>query len=161
MSASGVSFGVYGGGTIGLLSGGPHDVLTVNGSAGGTDRRVDVGVGQPISLSVTRPPSNPAPANFALFGLFRSPIAADATFVQGVFGAFGFAPCPIAGVNADMFTLTNNLFTDPCGQLIGSTPAPWGFAYPGLPFSFTFSIQGVIMESSFVAITNGVVIQVQ
>ena len=81
--------------------------------------------------------------------------------IPGIFGAFGFAPCPAPGATAEMFTLTNNMFADPCGQVLGSTPAPWSFSYSGLSFPFTFSIQGVIQEGGFVAITNGLVVQIQ
>lgn len=161
MAGTGVSFGIYGGGTVGLLTGGPHDVFTVNGTAGGADRRADVAIGQPITLAVARPPSDPSPASFALFGLFRAPQSGDVAIIPGLFGAFGFAPCPAPGATAEMFTLTNNLFADPCGQLLGSTPAPWNFTYSGLSFPFTFSIQGVIQEGGFIAITNGIVVQVQ
>ena len=59
--------GVCGTGAVPGLGGGLFDVLAVNGSTGGTSRRVDLALFQPFNIEVSQPPSNPLPARFIVW----------------------------------------------------------------------------------------------
>ncbi len=156
------SLGPEGAGTVGIGQGGPFDVLAIDGSFGGASRRVDVGLGQPFTLSVLQPPSAPTPSSFALWGFTGVP--GPAAGIQTTFGAMTFRPLPLDPDAPWLFTLANNLWPDPAA-LVVSSPAPWSLPVPGLPFPLTLTFQGLIVDSpgpsSPLGITNGVILRVE
>lgn len=152
------TLGAAGAGAVGGSSGGPYDVLLVNGSAGGSARRVDVPIGAPITIAIN-PPSGASAARFMLFGLQGAPVDLI-QFETGV-GTLAFPPPFFAPDLPGFYTVTDNLLQLP-GALVPSLPAPWSLSIPGgLPAAFTFTLQGVIEDSGGVSITNGVILRVQ
>jgi hypothetical protein len=156
------SLGSAGTGSVGLGAGGPYDVLSINGSFGGSSRRVDVPIGQPITIGLSQPPSNPVPAHFAIWGISGAPSPEAA--VSTVFGTISFAPTPLFPTAPFLFTLTNNLWSDPTSLLTSST-APFALSTPGLPIPATLTFQGMVVDSASLGnlpgITNGVILRVQ
>ena len=106
------------------------DVLTVNGSAGGIGRSINVTVGQDISIAIQPPPGLGPFADFALLchlgsstGLTPFPIAGG--------GALCFTPT-LGAVNPSFFTLAASVPIP--GTVFPSGPAPWNFVYQfGIP----------------------------
>ena len=155
----GSSLGAPGDGTLGLALGLPrYDLLSVNGSTGAPSRVVPVPLGQPVTLGLGQPPSNPNPANFILSG------AVGAASLQSSFpsalGTFAFAPAllvPIPG----LFTLANSFV--PFSAEIPAGPTPFSANVGPFPVPATFSLQALVVESgganSSIAISNAVVIQ--
>ena len=153
--------GSQGSGNVGLGLGGPFDLLTINGSAGLPARRVDVGLGSPITISVAQPPTNPLPSAFAVIGYIGVPTPADAYTLPFGIGTLCFPAPQLFPATPGLFTLTNNFGPEP-GQLVGSNPAPWSFTAAGLPFAFQFTLQGVIQQDpGTVRVMNGVIVNVQ
>jgi hypothetical protein len=150
-------------GTIGLGNGGPYDVLTVAGSAGGAARRVDLAAFAPFTIDVAAPPGFSA-SPFALFGIWGVPGPASSyspPLLPGE-GAFVFAP-PFASVApSTTFTLTNGLWADPSALAPGGV-APWSLSLAGLP-PLVFTLQGLMIDASTVdpfGFSNALVVRVQ
>ena len=155
------SIGPCAGGNVGIGLGGPFDLLTINGSAGLPARRVDVGIGLPITIAVAQPPTNPLASSFALIGFIGVPTPADAYTLPFGIGTLCFPAPQLNPSYPGLFTLTNNFGPEP-GQLVGSNPAPWSFTAAGLPFAFQFTLQGVIQQDpGTVRVMNGVIVNVQ
>lgn len=154
-----IALGPAGAGSIGLGQGGPFNVLSVNGSFGLPSRRVDVATGSPITIDVAQPPTNPLPAPFVIVGLIETPTAADAFVLPLGIGTLCFPPPQLDPGFPGTFTLTNNFGPD--AQLMGSSPTPWTFTAPGLPFPFQFTLQGLIQQDpGTVRVTNGIIVSV-
>lgn len=151
-------------GNVGVGSGGPFDVLLVNGSAGGADRAVDVALNQSITIAMTTAPTSPPIANFAIFGMLGVPGAGDASALPLGIGTSAFPFYPLDPTNPLLFVLTDNFGIPGLPGILGSTPAPWSFANPaGLPFPYSVTIQGLIADTTGVfglSITNMVTINV-
>lgn len=154
------SLGVTAAGTVRATVGGPENVLFVDGSAGGTRRRVDIDPSAGFTIAVN-PPTGQASAAFALFGLLGEPQPTDAISF-GAIGTMCFTPAPIAIADARAFTLTENFgFNLP--QLVGSTPAPFSINVPAVGFELSFTLQGVMFDQSspsVLSVTNGVLVNV-
>lgn len=126
----------------------PHvTLLTVNGTAGGLLRRVDLAVGQPLTVGMGTCAfaSNLA---FGIAGIVGVPSYADQTALPQL-GGMSFVPCTIAPTAPGTFTLTNNLLAfDPCGAILPSTPPPWSFTAPnGLPVPAQIVLQGFLLQA--------------
>lgn len=149
-----------GAGNVGMGQGGPFDVLTINGSAGGADRRVDVAAGAGFTIALATPPTFAGNAHFALFGLMGAPSAAIG--FDTAIGTLLFPPIWFAPALPGFFTLADNLIPDP-GALLPSTATPWSLAIPqGLAFPLTVTLQGVIQDGPKpLSVTNGVILRVQ
>src|SRR5262249_53030523 len=80
-------------GNVGVLNGAREDVLTVNGSAGGTERVVTLGRGEPIVVSMAAP-SSLSPAPFALYAWRGEPDWTTITVQPFELGATVF-PTPL------------------------------------------------------------------
>lgn len=140
-----------GAGTVGAGLGGPFDVLSINGSAGGAARRVDVASGQPIEISMGTPPGHAGAAQFQLNGFVGVPGAMNVfdTFI----GPFVFPP-PFAAPDIEGF------FS------LGGGQTSWSLNLPaGVAGSITVTLQGYIANSPGaaqpIAVTNGVILRVQ
>ncbi|MFT7617850.1 MAG: hypothetical protein ACI97A_001489 [Planctomycetota bacterium] len=142
---------------------GPHDVVTVNGSSGGTPRLVYIGTGQAMTIEVMPPPGQ-AIANFALFVSFGIPVASDVFVLDFGIGDFCFKPAPLLPFANGDFILVDNLGLG-FGAILGATPAPWSMS----PFILgtqeaDFVIQGLIWDTSKVipiSVTNGVIVSIR
>jgi hypothetical protein len=135
-------------GNVGLGSGGPFDLLTVNGSTGGVGRTVTLGIASPLTISLATAPGGLTPAPFLLFGTMGQPApSASYTLPLGI-GQSCFAPCTLAPATPGLFTLASTFGPDPCGVLFPASPAPWTVSVPaGPPFPFTCTLQGVIGQA--------------
>jgi hypothetical protein len=142
-------------GNVGGVNG-PFDVFFVNGSNGGADRMLEIGLNKPVNLQLLPAGSVGAGAPFALFGSFGVPGPGDVTALPFGLGSMAFVPCPLQPLNPLLFTLTDQ-FGLGCPQLIPSSTTPWNFNFAGFPFPFTAAVQGVIFDPAGVlgiSVTN-------
>ena len=140
----------------------PVDILEVNGSSGGLNRSVNIGLGAPIRIDLKQPPSNPAPADHFLFGTFGVPNAA--TVLATPWGDFAFAPQPLAPQLPGLFTLASSAAPTTGLLPMGPTPSTV-FVAAGPGFPVTLTLQGLIAQTSAAsnaaAITNGVILRIR
>ena len=156
--------GVAGAGNVGSGSGGPFDVLTVNGSTGGFSRRVNAGLNQSLTFALSTPPGN-GPSNFAVFGLIGIPSPASSVALPLAIGDALFVPCPLDPFNPALFTLADNFPIGACPPYLPSSTTPWSLTVPGgvpVPVDVTLQaiVEDVTMPSAY-AVTNGVILRVQ
>lgn len=152
------ALGACGAGTY-PAGGAPSSLLTVNGSDGGSDRRVEVPVSAPLTLALAQPATSGTPSRFLLFATAGVPGPADA-YPLPPLGTLCFPPCVLAPGNPALFMLADSFGTGFCGTpLLPSTPTPWSFTGPGIPMPGQFTFQAIIEETpSTLAITNAVVL---
>ena len=150
-------------GNVGDGSGGPFDLLKINGSAG-IERVVAVGQSQPVLFSMDAPPGAatfPLPPIFAVFGRTMLPGPSDAFTLPFGIGELCFLP-DFATPDPAVFALVNGFGPTPPG-LFSATVAPWTAAVPGgIPFPVDLALQGLIIGDSLgqIAVTNAVVLRV-
>lgn len=131
-------------GTVGVaLGNGPMALLTAQGSPGdSTTRAVEIGIGQPITLSLAQSPTLAFPSRFVLWGAFGELTSAGA--FASLLGTFPFVPQLVDPTSPVSFTVANSFFTDP-SALIGSGPGAFSFtAINGVPFASTYSFFAII-----------------
>lgn len=152
-------------GNVGIDYGQIFDVLFVNGSIGGSPRRVDIPVGGAMTITVAQPSTNPFIAPFAIFGYVGVPTSADVTVLPYGPGSMCFPPHVLNPNYPGTFTLVNSLPPIPpyiFPALVGGGPTPWNLMVNGLPFPFQFALQGVILEDpATFRVTNGVLVNIQ
>lgn len=157
------SIGICGAGTVGLNAGGPYNVLTVNGSAGGVGRRVDLVQGVSISLAVSTPPTATGPVPFVLYGKLSDLDSAELTPIANV-GEFCFVPVHLFPFDPDIFVVTDSFILNDPYAILPPSLTPWGFTLPGgLGFPFTMVFQGAVGDPSRplgIATTNAVIMNV-
>jgi VCBS repeat protein len=138
----------------------PVDVLSINGSAGGAYRRVNLGIGAPLTFEIMQPPSTAAPASFAVFGEL-GPTDNLSPFATAV-GPFAIQPAPLVS-SANTFVLADGIGVS-SNAVLTAAPAPWSVMVSnGLPFPVTFTVQGAIQDdtsASGYSVTNAVVVHV-
>lgn len=149
-------FGACGAGAIPDGQGGALAALQVNGSAG-DDRVVEVGYGQPFTLTLDPPVGVPNTFPVGLFALWVNngqPLPGSVLPLSPAGGSLCFTPSLLAPgapnvLLADSFGL---------GGLIAATPVPWSLTIPGLPLILDVSLQGVMMidPQTTIAATNAV-----
>jgi len=145
-------------GTTGSTSGGPIDVLSIDGTFGGTNRRIDAVFGDVIVLGVMGLPSSTIPSRFILWGHFGGPSIFER--YATVLGDLSFTPAIVAAEDAGLFTVANSFWIDPIALLM-ATPAPWSQAVTIPSVSLRVALQGVIEETPGVySITNGLTLNV-
>ena len=150
-------FGPCGRSAIGNGSGGVLDVLQVQNSAG-TDRIVQVGYGQPFTISLQGQPSSPLPPAglFALWAHIGVPPLGAALPLGGTGGALCFTPAPYAPAAptvllADSFGL---------GGVVAAPAAPWSLPVPGTLALLDVALQGVMLTDQLsLAATNAVLLR--
>ncbi len=148
-------------GDLATSQGDVYDVLLVNNSSGGLDRVVDLGLNEPVRLTVLQPVGMTTPANFAVWAYIGTPPpTAEVTLPFGI-GDFLFQPCTVGGPNNVL--ITNNFGPDVCPEFVPSTPGDWTVMDPnGLPAPLTLTYQGVILDGpATAAATNAVQLVVQ
>jgi hypothetical protein len=153
-----------GAGNVGIGAGGPYDVLTINGSAGGVSRRVDVPLGGAASVDLATPPTSALPAHFVLFMTLGAALGTDTVLPFGI-GTMTFMPCVLDPANPLLFTLSDSLGLGVCPALFPSTPTPWQLLIPPgvLTSPLTVTLQGVIVDGTAsvgFSVTNGVILSV-
>ncbi len=152
-------FGACGVGAIGNGTGGVLDALKIAGSAG-DDRVVQVGYGQPFTLSLVPPGgAGPAPVGwFALWAHAGLPAAGSALPITPGKGSLCFTPFPLApsptAVVADSFGL---------GGYYSAGGAPWQVTFPGVPAVLDVAVQGAMVIDALptFAATNAVWLRVR
>ncbi|MFN8825665.1 MAG: IPT/TIG domain-containing protein [Planctomycetota bacterium] len=125
-------------GNVHVGSGGPYDLLTINGNAGGFFRLAQLAVADPFTLGVATPP-----------GVSSAP----------------FVLCLTVGI-ADGATVTPTPFGNACFPLllpidIGSSTAPYTLAVPpGIPLTLPLTFQAVMasqpLNPSVIELTNAI-----
>ncbi|MFT4512907.1 MAG: putative Ntn-hydrolase superfamily protein, partial [Planctomycetota bacterium] len=134
-------FGVCGTGAIPDGQGGALPALKVNGSFG-DDRVVEVGYGQPFTLTLDPPVGVPGTSPVGMFALWINngqPLPGSVLPLGPTGGSMCFTPSLLSPgapnvLLADSFGL---------GGLIAAAPAPWSLTVPGLPLVLDVSLQGV------------------
>ncbi len=99
-------------GVVGLGVGGPYDVLTVNGSRGGTEHTVATPVGQPFSIEIHQPPTTTDPSHYLLLGYLGRPTALDLTPLLPPMGTLLFPPWFLNPSDPALFTMAGSLLDD-------------------------------------------------
>ena len=154
--------GAHAFGNVGIGAGGPFNNLQVNGSAGGRDRHVTVGINQTFTLGITQPPTNGVPSDFILFAQIGIPDPlVDTTALPYAIGTSCIRPCALFP-SVPGALIANSYGLALCGPpLLGSNPAPWTSPL-SVPFAVTATLQGVIVENTpVVRVTNAIAITVQ
>ncbi len=134
--------------------------LKINGSTGGTARRVDIPLGAPLVITMDQPATNPNPSPLAIWGIVGVPDASSAFTFPGVVGSMAFTPCA-AYPAPNAFTLVNTYFQDPCGAFAGAVATPFAVTASAPVVPLTFTLQGVVniapAGSNLPVFTNGVI----
>ncbi|HGY92571.1 MAG TPA: hypothetical protein ENK43_15495 [Planctomycetes bacterium] len=141
-----------------------QDILSINGSMGGTARRVDAVVGQALMLHLQQPMGNLQPAAFVVFGVLAAPAFTDAVALPYGIGRAAFLPCDLAPWAAPfLFVLANNLYVGPCSPFAASTAAPWTLTMSGgIPHPALMTLQAVVSTGvgSF-GLSNAVILRIE
>jgi hypothetical protein len=148
------------------------DVLTLNGSTGGSSRTVVVAIGAPITVALAAAPAGPAPGDYALWawrtaGTFATPLA-----IGGVHVGCTIAPTPLTGGSPQPIRCLRSpaISTADCAGAheIASPPAaPWSFVRAnGLSRAGTFELQAILADAGAanaqgLSTTNAVTLRVQ
>ena len=150
-------------GSVGATVGGPFDVLTINGFAGGPSRQAAVSPFQSISVGVNPAPGSTPFPSFILWGLLGRPEPAERFSGPATVGDLCFEPCLLNPTNPDLFTLVDGYGIAACPSQSGGI-APWSLTLPsGLPMEFEVTLQGLIDDAtspSGLATTNALVLRV-
>jgi uncharacterized Ntn-hydrolase superfamily protein len=154
-------FGVCGRGAIGNGAGGVIDALRIDNSGGGTNRVVDVGFGQPFTLSLQPPVGAPALPPVGMFALWahigRPAVGTEVPLGTGN-GALCFTPAPFSAAPTLLFADSFGL-----GGWIYAPAAPWSVPVPGVPALLDITLQGVMVTDPFgtFAATNALLLRTQ
>lgn len=154
-------FGTCGAGAIPDGSGGALNALRINGTAG-VDRVVEVGFGQPFTISLDAPVGVPGGFPVGMFALWANdgvPIPGSVVPLGGLGGSLCFTPSLLAPAApnvllADSFGL---------GGVVPAGPAAWSLTVPGLPVVLDASLQGVMIvdQAATLAATNAVYLRLK
>jgi hypothetical protein len=164
-SVSVVSFGPYlrpcAAGSIPAPGGGTFDMITINGSAGGPPRRVDLSPFQAFTIAFTQPPSLASPAPLYTFGLLGAPLASD-ELALAVLGTLCFLPPVLSPGDPRLFLLADSFATFNPGALAPmAPPGSWSIPVPtGLPAPFRAALTGVTFDGGYYR-TNTVLVDVR
>ncbi|MCB9831128.1 MAG: hypothetical protein H6807_01540 [Planctomycetes bacterium] len=152
-----------GAGNIRVGVDGPHDVVMVNGSSGGSSRLVYVATGQSLTIAIDQPPAQPF-APFALFLSFGIPGPDDVFALPFGLGDMCFIPAPLKAFNDGDFVLADSLGLG-YPTATGATLAPWSVTVPMLdPTEGDFVIQGLVWDDTKaipLSVTNAVLVSVR
>ena len=146
-------------GTVGATSGGPFDVLKINGDAGGFFRRVQVDTFEHFTIDVDQPTTNLQSAPYLIFGTVGAATGTQTTALP--IGDLCF-PLTFPQLPPATFVLLNTFGPLPA-PLAPSTLTPFSILVAGIPITVDLTFQGVIAETTSpltLAITNGLVLEV-
>lgn len=150
--------GPIGSGSVGATYGSVYDILFVNSSNGGADRRVDIPRWSLSTIHINQPATNPFPAWFAIYGFVGYPRYEDALSLPGTPFSMAFIPPPLAPWDSRLF-----LLADSSSQgILPAVPAPWLRVFPnGLPGPSVITFQALIAEDLFsIRMTNAVIMSI-
>jgi len=155
-------------GTVDAGRGFARDVLFVNSLSGGASRTVRLGPGDPLSITVARPP---LVAGLAAFAMYAWPVAPTPSTVRALPAGLGSIalPMPLAPGSPGPRAIWNNVGRT---RALGaptrpSSPAPTTLlgAPAGAGRAITFTLQGLIVDPGALnrraAVTNGVVVEIR
>jgi len=146
----------------------PSDVLFLNGSKGDGSRTVTLPPGEPIQVTLARPPAGPEVAPFVLYLFAGAPHPSSVTPQPGGLGTMCFSS-PISGGAPDLRKVWNNLGRE--GRLgepdFPSSPAPSILvnAAAGARRAALVTLQGLMLDDGSAAdfpasVTNAIVLRV-
>lgn len=137
------------------------DLLTLNASTGGPQRRVDVAGGTNVHFALRQPATNPYPAQHAVWLWLGVPAATDATALPFNIGTMCFVPCEMNPA-APVFDLTNTFGTTACPPYVVATPTPWSWTTASPPFPIAVTLQGIVERApGQITLTNAVILDIQ
>lgn len=148
-------------GTFSIPGQGATDLLGVNFSTGGEERRVDVGLTEPIAIQLGNPVAAPTP--FLLAGRIGVPTAGELFDLGGGLGALCFAPEVADPANGTLFTVVDSIGgLAPGGAVFGGAPAPFVGNLPPLGIAAEFTLQAAFLTGGgSVVLSNALIIRVQ
>ena len=127
----------------GHFTGAPFSTLDVNGSTGGATRRVDLDLGESLTVHLANPPGVTPAMPFVIFAYLGIPGPQHETVLPFGIGTLCIPDCHLTPIPGAL-VLANSFGPDPCGTLLPSVPGDFTFTDPdGLPLPFTFALQGV------------------
>ena len=135
-----------------------EDLLLIDGSAGGGQRRVSIPVNTPYLFSVVQPSVSGSPAPFVIAGYLAVPTTALEFVLPAGLGSLCLPP---VGLDPGSFLLTDNL-TPSTPQLVPSTPTPWTVTNTvGLPLPFAITFQGLMLvQPGDLRVTNAIILDI-
>lgn len=153
------AFGPCGVGAIPNGAGGVHAALRIDGNAG-VDRVVEVGYGQPFTLSLDAPPGGATTfpvGMFALWGHVGLPALANEVPLGAGNGSLCFTPSPFEP-SAPTVLLADSFGI---GGVVFAGPAPWTLPIPGVQALVDVTLQGVMVvdPTARFAATNAVLLR--
>ena len=147
------------------LGGGALPLLFVNGSAGDSvTGAVQVGLNQPITVSLAQSPTYAFPSRYVLWG--RLGLATAAGVVAGTLGNYPFLPQHFAPGDPALFTIANTFVVgDPLALLPYTPPGSFTATHPpGFAVPATLTLYAIVDEPSApyaLAPTNSVIVDVR
>ncbi len=146
---------------IGAALGNIEDLLLVNGTTGGSTRRIDLDGGETFSISLSQPSTNANPANFAIFGRVDVPQDTESYPLFNM-GNICLVPRPLVLAFPELFTLTSTS-PMPGGEILPASFAPWAYSVSGgLSFPLSFTLQAVVAETAMsTKVANAILVRVR
>lgn len=160
-------------GTVNCGEGAIADVLSVNGSVGGSERRVEIGLEEMVTVSFLAPPRGPNPASYGLWvwlGEATNPSGFPILFAGQLLGcSVGPTPFqPNASPQPDRCVASPGAGPLCRGTVSPSGPstAPWTVAHPGFANPIILTVQGLVQDrgagnSIQASLTNAVQIRIE
>jgi hypothetical protein len=136
----------------------PESILYLNGSTGGTQRRVDVASGRPLDYLLAQPSANAGPAQHVTWVWLGVPGSADAATLPFGLGQMAFTPCEL-NPGAPVVTLANSFGSSSCPALAGgATATPYALALVAPPFPVSVTFQAIVERTpGQLRVTNAVI----
>ncbi|MCB9832916.1 MAG: hypothetical protein H6807_10600 [Planctomycetes bacterium] len=150
-------------GTVGAGSGGPHDVLLLNGTTGNALREVRAGVGSSLQFTVAQPPHLATAVDFSIFGMLAEAEIEQVINVPLGVGPMSFLPAPLAPyLQPVFFTAASSIGSfNGVAPLTMASPTPWTSGAFSIPFALDLSFQAVLEEApGLYTVSNLVVLKV-
>ena len=139
-----------------------YDVLRLNGSAGGPQRRVDLGAGGLLTVGVDALQGPPSTTPFLLFAQIGAPGFADAFGLPFGLGTMVFAPQPLAPTTPGAFFVVDAFSAGGTGALLYVPPAPWSLTVTAPNAAFDVCYQALLLQpNGALRVTNAVLLSVR
>ncbi len=160
-------------GRVNMETGLVRDVLSINGSSGNFDRTVEIGIGDPITISLGTAPSGPAPGNYALWAWVAIGDGCYDISALGEFLGCTVLPTPLAVGRAPQpfRCLVGGLPAQGLCRSVRNIPAPTSASFSvtrpqGLATPLDITIQGILQDFGAgntlkYSVTNAVILSVR
>ncbi|MEE9390915.1 MAG: VCBS repeat-containing protein [Planctomycetota bacterium] len=141
--------------------GGVEDVLLIQGSTGGADRRVDLALSQIAVLDLVQPSVNGVPSSFLIWGQVFTPSQQLSVFVLPFgLGTTCLIPSQADPLNQSLILIANNFGGNDPMALVPSFLAPFALGFTATGVDSTIILQGLIsLSTTEVAITNAIMVR--